>query len=144
MERRTHAGVTLRGVRVFLVHMNGLEPLAVMLQGLGAEVRTFGSLPEAAGATIPTGMTVLVVRLALANEEQDADPVTFVVKGFGVLGVLHPQPLKPSFADRFVEVHQRMPEVSRLCASVIRAAGLSHGHFLARQANGRQQLPIAS
>ncbi|HET9481742.1 MAG TPA: hypothetical protein VFP98_08300, partial [Candidatus Polarisedimenticolia bacterium] len=94
MDRRTQAGTILRGVRVFLVHMTGLERLAVTLQGLGAEVRTFTSLPEAAGATVPTGMTVLVVRLALTDDdEQEVDPVTFVVKGFGVLGVLHPEPL---------------------------------------------------
>jgi hypothetical protein len=124
--------------------MTGLERLAVMLQGLGADVRTFTSLPEAAGATVPTGMTVLVVRLALTDDdEQEVDPVTFVVKGFGVLGVLHPEPLRPSFVDRFVEVHQGKPEASRLCASIIRAAGLSQGHLLPRQANGRQ-LPIAS
>lgn len=144
MDRRTQVGTTLRGIRVFLVHMTGLERLAVMLQSLGAEVRTFTSLPEAAGATVPTGMTVLVVRLALTDDDERViDPVTLVVKGFGVLGILHPEPLRPSFADRFVEVHQGRPEASRLCASVIRAAGLSRGHLLPRQANGRQ-LPIAS
>ena len=144
MDRRTQVGMTLRGIRVFLVHMTGLERLAVMLQSLGAEVRTFTSLPEAAGATVPTGMTVLVVRLALTDDDERViDPVTLVVKGFGVLGILHPEPPKPSFSDRFVEGHQGRPEASRLCASIIRAAGLSQGHLLPGLANGRL-LPIAS
>ena len=134
MDRRLHVATTLQGVRVFLVQLEQHESVAVMLRALGADVRVFASLREAEAGAIPTGTTVLVVRLCVAACEDDAGPITLVVKGFGVLGVLRREaPPQPSFADRFAEAHQGQPEAAILCASVLRAAGLSRERLLGQR-----------
>lgn len=141
MERRQQQGATLRGVRVFLVHLEGHEPLVILLRALGAEVRLFSSLQEAEAVTVPTGTTVLVIRVNVADHEHDVEPVTFVVKGFGVPGVLRPEPLKPSFHDRFVEMHRGRPEALLLCASIVDAAGLSRDRFFGRWRQAQSRSP---
>lgn len=137
MQQRTPDRRALRGVRVFLVQLTGYESVAILLKALGADVQTFTSLYEADLAAIPLGMTILAARLLLADHEHDVDPVTFVVRGFGVVGLLRPELLQPSFADRFVEVHRGYVAPPDLCKSIIRAAGLTSGSLEPQLAHGR-------
>lgn len=143
MERRLQVTTTLQGVRVFLVQLPQNESLAIMLRALGADVRVFASLREAEAGAVPTGTTVLVVPVSVADCDDDAGPITLVVKGFGVPGVLRREASRPSFADRFVEAHRGQPETPVLCASVIRAAGLSRERLPGHRNGLRAGLRIA-
>lgn len=137
----SNGGGALRGLRVFLVQIGDHEPIARTLGALGADVRAFASLHEAQGEAIPTGNTILVVRLVLADGEGEGErgvePVTLVVQGFGIPGILRPAPVKATFTDRFVEVHRGDPGAARLCASIVRAAGLSLRRFVRLGPDGR-------
>jgi len=106
------------------VNVDNDKYVAAMLTDLGAVVQVCTSLHDAEIASIPTGMTILAARIPIDVDVDgdDVDSVTLVVKGFGVVGMLCPEPVRPSFFDRFAEAHRGRVEPSQLCESIIRAS----------------------